>query len=77
MTDLLQLEDVQAALHQAFEAGREPVGIALHPGTAIHVSDPALGLPPLMASEIDAIDGLPILIDPFVEIGEIDVRERA
>jgi len=43
----------------------------------IHVSDPALGLEPLGASEFDAIDGLPIEIDPMVEVGEVAVRERA
>lgn len=72
----LFLEDLQSAIHRAFEEGREPAALLLHPATVIHVSDPALGLPPLGASEIDAIDTVPIEIDPFQEIGEIGVRER-
>ena len=75
--DALSLEDLQAAIHHAFEGGREPVALLLHPATVIHVSDPALGLEPLGASEFDAIDGLPIEIDPTVEVGEVAVRERA
>ena len=70
------LEDIQAAVHEAFAEGCEPVAIALHPATGIHVSDPALGLPPLGASEMDAVDGLPIEIDPLIAVGEIVVRER-
>lgn len=72
----LFLEDLQAAIHRAFEEGREPVALRLHPATVIHVADPALGLDPLGASEIDAIDTMPIEIDPLVEIGGIEVRER-
>jgi hypothetical protein len=75
--EALSLEDLQAAIHSAFEDGREPVALLLHPATVIHVSDPALGLEPLGASEFDAIDGLPIEIDPMVEVGEVAVRERA
>ncbi|MEI6625954.1 MAG: hypothetical protein WCO40_06390 [Thermoleophilia bacterium] len=75
--DALSLEDLQAAIHHAFEEGREPVALLLHPATVIHVADPALGLEPLGASELDAIDGLPIEMDPLVEIGEVGVRERA
>ncbi len=75
--DALSLEDLQAAIHHAFEEGREPVALLLHPATVIHVSDPALGLEPLGASELDAIDGLPIEMDPLVEVGEVAVRERA
>ena len=75
--DALSLEDLQAAIHHAFEEGREPVALLLHPATVIHVSDPALGLEPLGASELDAIDGLPIEIDALVEVGEVAVRERA
>ena len=75
--DALSLEDLQAAIHYAFEEGREPVALLLHPATVIHVSDPALGLEPLGASELDAIDGLPIEIDALVEVGEVAVRERA
>ena len=77
MTDgELFLEDLQGAIHRAFEEGREPVALLLHPATVIHVSDPALGLEPLGASEIDAIDTMPIEIDPLQEIGEIGIRER-
>ena len=75
--EALSLEDLQAAIHRAFEDGREPVSLLLHPATVIHVSDPALGLEPLGASELDAIDGLPIEIDPMLEVGEVGVRERA
>lgn len=74
--EALSLEDLQAAIHSAFENGREPVALLLHPATVIHVSDPALGLEPLGASELDAIDGLPIEIDPMLEVGEVGVRER-
>ncbi len=74
--EAVSLDDLQAAIHVAFEDGREPVALLLHPATVIHVSDPALGLEPLGASELDAIDGLPIEIDPMVEIGEVGVRER-
>ncbi len=63
-------------MHEAFADGREPVAIALHPATGIHVSDPALGLPPLGASEMDAVDGLPIEIDPLLSVGEVAIRER-
>ena len=72
----LFLEDLQDAIHRAFEEGREPVALLLHPATVIHVSDPALGLEPLGASEIDAIDTMPIEIDPLQEIGAIGIRER-
>ncbi|MCX6392546.1 MAG: hypothetical protein NTX95_08650 [Actinobacteria bacterium] len=72
----LFLEDLQGAIHRAFEEGREPVALLLHPATVIHVSDPALGLEPLGASEIDAIDTMPIEIDPMQEVGEIGIRER-
>ena len=58
----LFLEDLQAAIHHAFEEGIEPAALLLHPSTVIHVSDPALGLEPLGASEIDAIDTVPIEI---------------
>lgn len=75
--DALSLDDLQAAIHAAFEEGREPVALVLHPATVIHVADPALGLEPLGASELDAIDGLPIEIDPLLEVGEIAVRERS
>lgn len=74
--EALSLEELQAAIHCAFEDGREPVALLLHPATVIHVSDPALGLEPLGASEFDAIDGLPVEIDPMIEIGEVGVRER-
>ncbi len=74
--EALFLEDLQAAIHSAVENGREPVALLLHPATVIHVSDPALGLEPLGASELDAIDGLPIEIDPMLEVGEVGVRER-
>ena len=73
----LFLEDLQAAVHRAYEEGREPVAIRLHPATVIHVADPALGLEPLGASEFDAIDTIPIEIDPTVEVGEVGIRERA
>lgn len=76
MSDAIFLEDIQAAVHAAFEEGREPVAIRLHPATCIHIADPALGLDPLGASEMDAVDGLPIEIDPLVEVGMVDVRER-
>ena len=56
----LFLEDLQAAIHRAFEEGIEPAALLLHPSTVIHVSDPTLGLEPLGASEIDAIDTVPI-----------------
>ena len=72
----LFLEDLQAAIHRAFEEGIEPAALLLHPSTVIHVSDPALGLEPLGASEIDAIDTVPIEIDPMLPVGEIGVRER-
>lgn len=72
----LFLEDLQAAIHRAFEEGREPIALLLHPATVIHVSDPALGLEPLGASELDAIDTMPIEIDPLQEIGAIGIRER-
>ena len=72
----LFLEDLQAAIHHAFEEGIEPAALLLHPSTVIHVSDPALGLGPLGASEIDAIDTVPIEIDPLLPVGEIGVRER-
>jgi hypothetical protein len=72
----LFLEDLQAAIHRAFEEGREPAALLLHPATVIHVSDPALGLEPLGASEIDAIDTVPIEIDPLVAVGEVGIRER-
>lgn len=72
----LFLEDLQGAIHRAFEEGREPVALLLHPATVIHVSDPALGLEPLGASEIDAIDTMPIEIDPMQQVGEIGIRER-
>lgn len=76
MSDAIFLEDIQAAVQAAFEEGREPVAIRLHPGTRIHVADPALGLDPLGASEMDAVDGLPIEMDPLVDVGAVDVRER-
>lgn len=72
----LFLEDLQAAIHRAWEDGVEPVALLLHPATVIHVSDPALGLDPLGASEIDAIDTVPIEIDPLVAVGEVGIRER-
>ncbi|MGI9116883.1 MAG: hypothetical protein ACR2JV_04515 [Gaiellales bacterium] len=72
----LFLEDLQAAVHRAFEEGREPVALRLHPATVIHVADPALGLDPLGASEIDAIDTMPIEIDPLVDVGCVEIRER-
>jgi hypothetical protein len=72
----LFLEDLQGAIHRAFEEGREPVALLLHPATVIHVSDPALGLEPLGASELDAIDTMPIEIDPLQEVGAIGIRER-
>ena len=72
----LFLEDLQAAIHHAFEEGIEPAALLLHPSTVIHVSDPALGLEPLGASEIDAIDTVPIEIHPMLPAGEIAVRER-
>lgn len=74
--DAVSLEDLQVAIQRFSEQGREPAALLLHPATVIHVADPALGLEPLGASEIDAIDGLPIEIDPLVEIGEISIRER-
>jgi hypothetical protein len=70
------LEDLQAALHRSWEEGVEPVALLLHPATVIHVSDPALGLDPLGASELDAIDAVPIEIDPLVAVGEVAVRPR-
>lgn len=76
MAEGLLLEDLQAALHAAYEEGREPVAIRLHPATRVHVADPALGLEPLGASEIDAVDGTPVEIDPLVEPGEVAIRER-
>lgn len=76
MSDAIILDDIQAAVHAAFEDGREPVAIALHPATCIHVADPALGLDPLGASEMDAVDGLPVVIDPLVDVGAVVVRER-
>lgn len=76
MSDAIFLEDIQAAVQAAFEDGREPVAIRLHPATRIHVADPALGLDPLGASEMDAVDGLPIEMDPLVDAGAVDVRER-
>ncbi len=76
MDGAIALEDLQAAIHAAYHGGREPVAIRLHPATLIHVSDPALGLEPLGASELDAFDGLPIEIDPLVEIGAVAIRER-
>jgi hypothetical protein len=76
MSSPCSIEDLQAALHQAFGDGIEPAGIALHPSHEIHVSDPALGLPPLLADQIDAIDGIPVVIDPTLALGEIEVRAR-
>ncbi len=70
------LEDLQGAIHRAFEEGREPAAIVLHPSAVIHVSDPALGLEPLGASEIDAVDTVPVELDPLQELGEVGVRER-
>ncbi|MEY4227359.1 MAG: hypothetical protein RL190_2116 [Actinomycetota bacterium] len=76
MDGAIALEDLQAAIHAAYHEDREPVAIRLHPATLIHVSDPALGLEPLGASELDAFDGLPIEIDPLVAIGAVAIRER-
>lgn len=70
------LEDLQGAIHRAFEEGKDPAALLLHPAAVIHVSDPALGLEPLGASEIDAIDTVPIEIDPLQDLDEIGVRER-
>lgn len=72
----LFLEDLQAALHRSWEEGVEPVALRLHPATVIHVADPALGLDPLGASEIDAVDAIPVEIDPLVAVGEVGVRPR-
>ncbi len=77
MDGAIALEDLQAAVHAAYHEDREPVAIRLHPATLIHVSDPALGLDPLGASELDAFDGLPIEIDPMVDIGAVGIRERS
>ena len=72
----LFLDDLQSAIHRAWEDGVEPVALRLHPATVIHVADPALGLDPLGASEIDAIDTVPIEIDPLIAVGEIGIRAR-
>lgn len=77
MAEPIFLDDLQAAVHAAFHEGREPIAIRLHPATLIHVSDPTLGLDPLGASELDAFDGLPVEIDPLMEVGGVGVRERA
>ena len=76
MDGAIGLEDLQAAVHAAYHEDREPMAIRLHPATLIHVSDPALGLEPLGASELDAFDGLPIELDPVVEVGAVAIRER-
>ena len=76
MADELFLEDLQAAVHRSFEEGHEPTAIRLHPATVIHIADPALGLDPLGASEFDAIDTIPIEIDPTLDVGEIALRTR-
>jgi hypothetical protein len=76
MSSPCSIEDLQAAVHEAFAEGIEPVAVALNPGHEIHVADPALGLPPLKADEMDAIDGIPIVVDPLLALGEIEVRAR-
>ena len=76
MDEALFLEDLRAALHRAWEEGVEPAALRLHPATRIHVADPALGLDPLGASEIDAVDAVPVEIDPLVPVGEAVVRPQ-
>jgi hypothetical protein len=72
---VLELADLRLALEEAVAAGRHPVALLLHPATEVHVADPALGLPPLRADEMDALDALPVVVDPCVEPGRIEFRE--
>jgi hypothetical protein len=72
---MLELADLRRAVAEAAAAGRMPVAFVLHPATELHVADPALGLPPLRADEVDAVDGLPVVVDPRVDPGVVELRE--
>lgn len=72
---MLELADLRRAVDEAAAAGRLPVAFVLHPDTEVHVADPVLGLPPLRADEMDAVDALPVVVDPDVPPGEVQLRD--
>ena len=51
------------------------MALVLHPDTEVHVADPALGLPPLRADEMDAVDALPVVVDAAVAPGAVELRD--
>lgn len=71
----LDLAALRRAVDEAVEAGVEPRAIVLNPATEVHVADPVLGLPPLRADEMDALDALPVEVDPRVPRGVVELRE--
>ena len=71
----LDLASLRRAVEEAVEAGVQPLAIVLNPATEVHVADPALGLPPLRADEMDALDALPVEVDPLVPRGAVQLRE--
>ena len=72
---MLGLADLRDAVQDALAAGRRPVAYRLNPATEIHVADPALGLPPLRADEMDALDALPVVLDAGVPPGAVEFEE--
>jgi hypothetical protein len=72
----LDLAALRRAVEEAVEAGVQPRAIVLNPATEVHVADPSLGLPPLRADEMDALDALPVEVDPLVPRGAVQLRER-
>jgi hypothetical protein len=72
---VLELADLRRAVEEAAAAGRCPVALVLHPDTEVHVADPALGLPPLRADEMDAVDALPVVVDAAVAPGAVELRD--
>lgn len=71
------MADVRAAIAARLAAGEPFDAIVLHPGAAVHVADPALGLPPLVAAEIDRLDGLPVVLDELADREAVAFRTPA
>jgi hypothetical protein len=72
---VLELDDLRRAVEEAAADGRMPLAFVLHPETEVHVADPALGLPPLRADEMDAVDALPVEVDAAVPRGVVQLRQ--
>ncbi len=71
------MDELRAAVADRLARGEAVAAILLHPATTVDVADPALGLPPLAATEIDRVDGLPVVLDELVEQDAVVFRAPA